>query len=285
MLNEDLYFPKTEDLVSENVYEAGVDFKMIITSVGAYIRKAKCENYRDDWNRPTIQSQHMCTSYIRNDMLGMAPVHDICYGFNDMQEDSLMLAGNIDIASYTNANTIVSKSYRKEKYYAPNDLINNTKRHNELCYRRIQKGEKKQPDYIIVFRRDGIIKNMENAKKASKDFGNLPIVIIDVDKCLESEKIKVEQMYKEYNKTFNHDLLEQIKQKIRNNRETASNFGREFDSLIKNDDIYYTKSIENDKEKTKESQKLNVTNAVNKESSKMQSVHKQIEKIVRDDER
>ena len=285
LLNEDLYFPTSKDLVGENIYEAGVNFKIIITSVAAYVRATMCENYKEDWNRPTIQSQHMCTSYIRNDMIGMAPVHDICYGFNNMEENSLMLAGNIDLASYTE--TIVSETYRKERFYAPDDLINNTKRHNELCYRRIQKGEKKQPDYIIVFRREGTIKYMEKAKKASEDFGNLPIVIIDIDKCLENEKIQVEQMYKEYERTHDNALLKQIQQKIKNNRETDPNFGDEFDEIIKKNDNYSKQDIDNDKEKNeiKTVQKQHLIVNVKQKESEMQNLCKKIEEVIEDDER
>ena len=279
MLNDDLYFPKKEDLVDENVYEAGVNFKIIMTSVGAYSRETMNGNYKDDWNRPTIQSQHMCTSYIRNDMIGMAPVHDICYGFNNMQENSLMLAGNTDIVSYTN--TLVSKSRRGERYYAPDNLVNNTKRYNELCYRRIQKGKKKQPDYIIVFRKDGTIKNMENAKKASRDFENLPIVIIDIDKCLENEKKQVEQMCKEYKENPNSYLFKQIKQKIRNNRVTNPNFGHEFDQIIRNSNVYSKNDISSKNEK----ENKYLTNIRKSKESRMQNLCKQIETIVRDDER
>ena len=51
-----------------NMYEAGTNFKILMTSVGAYSRE-ETKNYKKDWNRPAISSQHFCTSYIRNDML------------------------------------------------------------------------------------------------------------------------------------------------------------------------------------------------------------------------
>ena len=50
-----------------------------------------------------------------------------------------------------------------------------------MDFRRIQGGEKKQPSYIVVFKQNGIIDKLENAKKASKDWGGLPIVVIDRD--------------------------------------------------------------------------------------------------------
>ena len=68
------------------------DFKIIMTSVGAYYDQTKRRtNYREDWNRADIECQHVCTSYIRNDMIGTAPINNICYGFSEMAEGSLIM--------------------------------------------------------------------------------------------------------------------------------------------------------------------------------------------------
>lgn len=63
----------------------------------------------------------------------------------------------------------------------------------------MQNGEKKQPDYIIVFRINGVIRNMEEAQKASRQFeietGKvMPILIIDKDECWATEKRLAEKM-------------------------------------------------------------------------------------------
>ena len=80
--------------LGNNVYDAGTDFKIIMTSVGAYYDQMKRRtNYREDWNRADIECQHVCTSYIRNDMLGTAPINNICYGFSEMAEGSLIMRG------------------------------------------------------------------------------------------------------------------------------------------------------------------------------------------------
>lgn len=78
--------------LGSNVYDAGTDFKIIMTSVGAYYDQTKRRtNYREDWNRADIECQHVCTSYIRNDMIGTAPINNICYGFSEMAEGSLIM--------------------------------------------------------------------------------------------------------------------------------------------------------------------------------------------------
>ena len=230
LYNNDLFKVKDAKKLpdGENVYSAGTDFRMIITSVGAF-----CENmvtdYKKDWNRPSLGSQHFCASYIRNDMLGHAPVEHICYGFEKMKKDSLMLSGVKDMyASYVAFESIV---YRKklERYLSPDSQVRETTSYNEMDFRRIQGGEKKQPDYIVVFRKNGEIDNMDEAEKASKDFGGLPIVVIDEDECLASEKQKAEELFEEYKETGNADVRKQLQEKLRNNRVTDDNFCRDTD--------------------------------------------------------
>ena len=210
----------------ENVYSAGIDFKMIITSVGAYYTN-KIKDYNKDWNRPSISSQHFCASYIRNDMLGHAPIQYICYGFKEMKEDSLMLAGPGDI--YSSEVAFESTANRNEKYLAPNTQIAQTVIYNEMDYRRIQGGEKKQPDYIVVFQEEGKIPNMDEARRASKDFNELPIVVIDVDECLASERKKAEEMFEEYKKTSDPQVGIKLLEKLINNRVTDYDFCRDTD--------------------------------------------------------
>ena len=229
LYNRDLFNLKNAEKLpdGENVYNAGTDFKMIITSVGAFYTNNSVIDYKKDWNKPKIGSQHFCASYIRNDMLGHAPVPHICYGFCEMAEDSLMLSGPMDLAS--SGVSFESTARRNERYLAPNNQIANTIRYNEMDFRRIQKGKKKQPDYIVVFRKDGKIPNIDKAKKASKDFEGLPIVVIDVDECLASERKKVEEMFEEYKKTSDPQVGIKLLEKLRNNRVADYDFCRDTD--------------------------------------------------------
>ena len=222
LYNEGLFKIENAVPIGENMYSAGTDFKMIITSIGAFSREKRQSNYKNDWNRPRISTQHLCTSYIRQDMMGTAPIHDICYGFDCMREDSLVLSGTSDI--YSSKGSMVSTCRHGEEYLVPDEQINHTYRYNEMCFRRIQGVEKKQPSYIVVFKQNGIIGNLENAEKASKDWGGLPIVVIDRDECLESERNKVKQMQAEYREFPSPELARAIYYKIRNNRVTARNF-------------------------------------------------------------
>ena len=237
----------------ENVYSAGTDFKMIITSVGAYVSNQP-DNYEENWNRASLGSQHFCASYIRNDMLGHAPMPHICYGFEEMKEDSLMLSGSRDI--YSSGVSFESTAGRGEKYLSPNNQIGNTTSYNEMDFRRVQGGEKKQPDYIVVFRKDGRIDNMDKAQKASKDFGGLPIVVIDVDECLVAEKQKAEKLFEEYKRTKSPEIRKQLEEKLRNNRVTNDSFCRDtnMDAVLEN-----TKQQEQPEKSEEDKQEVSMT--------------------------
>ena len=164
LYNNDLF--KIKDAIKlqdeENLYSAGTNFKMIITSVAPFVYN-EIENYKKDWNRPSIGSQHFCASYIRNDMLGHAIIPHVCYGFEQMSLDSLVLSGTNDI--FSSGFSFETTSKREEKYLAPDSQIQQTQRYNEMDFKRIQSGNKKQPDYIVVFKKNGKIKNMRKAKK------------------------------------------------------------------------------------------------------------------------
>lgn len=112
--------------------------------------------------------------------------------------------------------------------WSPESFINQTSpiwRYNELDFKRFQDGKRQQPDYIIFFKKGNNQINKE-CRQASKDFGDLPIVVVDIDKCLEQEKKKVIELQRTYDETGDIDYLKQIYQKIKNNRNTTSIWNR-----------------------------------------------------------
>lgn len=123
---------------------------------------------------------------------------------------------------------LIHITYHQEvgrRFLAPNNLINETGtytyEYNELNFTRQQNGTKKQPDYIVVFRQDGELKGMSAAKRAQADWeGELPIVIVDINKCLSEQKRQVEEMKQEYEQTHSPVLAREIYHKIRNNLNT-----------------------------------------------------------------
>ena len=228
---------KCENL-GDNIYEVPIDengnianFNMIITSVAPFVTNSP-DNFYKDWNRPALASQHFCASYIRRDMLGITRMPHLCYGFSDIKEDSLALSGSCDI--YSSGAEFVSYADYDERYLPPNQQINETKGYNEMDFRRIQGGEKRQPDYIVVFRKDGEISNIDTAQMASEQFDEatgkkLPIVIIDEDKCLETESRLVGDMIEDFNNSPSREKAELICQKIRNNRVRNPSFSSDID--------------------------------------------------------
>ena len=124
------------------VYNAGTDFNMLISSVAPYNSNYP-ENFCDDWNRKETVSQGFCCSYIRNDMLGHAPVPHLCYGFSNMSPESLILSSVDDMGSDMSNGLVEEVAYNNVKFYSPNHQIDAVYDEgiygfNEMVYNRIQ---------------------------------------------------------------------------------------------------------------------------------------------------
>lgn len=234
------------------VYDAGTDFKMIVTALGACQSDFQNqENYNTYWNSPHIRSHGNCCSLIGNNNLSMAHVKNVILGFSTMNENMLLLSGNRDLNSTPNSrNFNISENNRGNIFTSGDDLLDNTRGdYNELVYERRDlsnnpKFYKKNPDYIVFieeyenideyinyYQEHGQLENVNyllNQKeeqermwqetiKASKDF-NVPIVKINREKCAKSEIKKIENMVTEFEKTKNPELIYKIIIQFHNNR-------------------------------------------------------------------
>ena len=252
MYNEGLYYPSEENLIPEEqlaefagkgvkVYDADTDFKIILTSVSAYAyRNREIPNYKTWWNRPVSYTEHVCTSYIRNDMMATAGIPHFCYGFKKMNPDALLSSSPTDAVSPMSHDTIDTFMFDQGGncfFCTPNTQINLTGYpYNEMDYYFIQNGKKIQPDYIIAFKRNGKIDKLESILKGVDDWKSeenpygLPIVVVDVDACLKSERDKLNVLMERYvsgRKT--PQLAQAILQKIHNNQHTDIKFGEDID--------------------------------------------------------
>ena len=293
--NEGLYIPKEEDIIEEEqlpeelrnlgvkVYEAGTDFKMILTSIAAYVYNSP-KNFQEDWNRPSLGSQFFCTCYIRNDMRGTAPIPHVCYGISNMADNSLVASGFGDLGSWGGNIQIEINTPEREIYYTPEEQINNTNPYyNEMCFQRFQKGERKQPDYIVAIKKGGKIINSTKIIQAVNDWeGKIPVVIIDEEKCLEAEKCKIDEMMKQYEITKDMELAKKIIQKIENNQKCL---GRHIDHGFCYDlEIKLKKDIEekeNNMEALEENYKTVTAQERNEGMSELERIYQKIKEVLR----
>lgn len=240
------------------IYSAGTDFKIIMTSVGAYQGNLKVDNYSEYWNSPHIRSHGNCCSLVANNNLSTATINNICFGFSEFEPGMLLRAGNKDLNS-----TIYSKdldvSMRSGNFMLPNDLINSTRgKYNELVYERRDLSDnksnyKKNPDYLVFFEEfenenietltlEDIEKEpdeekrkilqeqkrmWDETKKASIDFSRtnendetvpLPIVKINREECAKNEIKKIQEAFESYIETKDSSLLPSIITQFENNR-------------------------------------------------------------------
>lgn len=239
MSNEDVqkFIPKGIDICNYKFIDAGVDFNMIITSIGAY-RENLNTDYASDWNRDITNSHNFSCSYIGNDMLGTAPITNVCYGFNEMSQESLQLSGNKNLGSATNDKELKFTNEYSLYYAPPQYLKDSTSEFNEMVFSRTQNGKRKQPDYLVVLKKgdkvdEDLLKKSMNAVDSFKAQGReLPIVVVDVDRCIESEKNKLDNMMHTAIENSDLDVLKDVEKKIHNNSVANKN---EFEE-------YYSKS-------------------------------------------
>ena len=224
------------------IYDAGTDFKIILTSVGAYRPEMETQsNYSKYWNNNSIRSHGNCCSLIANNNLSTATIRNICLGFSNFETGMLLLSGSHDLGSTCTSRQINSQDHFGE-FMSINSLIDNTRSdYNELVFERRDLSQdrehyKKNPDYIVMFEEliDNDINNQEIDEetkqllveqerikaislKAAQDF-NIPVVKINREKCEISELFKINKMVEEFYQTHNSSLLTRIVTDFENNR-------------------------------------------------------------------
>lgn len=224
------------------IFDAGTDFKVILTSVGAYKPEMETQlNYLQYWNSNSIRSHGNCCSLIANNNLSTATIRNICLGFSNFEDGMLLLSGPNDLNSTPTSRQINSQDYFG-KFMSANSLIDNTRSdYNELVFERRDLSStrghyKKNPDYVVMFEEliDNDVNNQELDEetkqllseqerikeislKAAQDF-DIPIVKINREKCAVSELFKINKMVEEFYQTHNPALLTRIVVDFENNR-------------------------------------------------------------------
>ena len=220
------------------LYDAGTDFYSIVKTLGAFSEDGQgLTNYYDEWNNDRYRSHINAVSLIRNDNLAFAEQdgkQHIKLGFYNFGEKMFLGGGNKDIDS-----TPGSRNFGviiHSKLSCPSKFIDITRKwHNELDYERknidTQTPEfKKNPDFIILDQECENIsqlgieeqKQFEEYKndtiKAAKEFGNLPILVINREKIAKNEIGLINTMIENYEVTHDFTLLKNIIIKFNNNR-------------------------------------------------------------------
>lgn len=238
-----------EEVNGVKVYDAGVDFKMIVTAIGAYQSEyTNQSNYSEYWNKAKIRSHGNCCSLIGNNNLSMATPKNIILGFSSMDDNMLLLSGSSDINSTPDSLKFNMTGKRDQNYMNADAMLNNTRGdYNELVYERRDLSSnptfyKKNPDYIVFIKEyedinvlfdkfkekptniDYLNKQKKDQEekwqeslRAAADF-NVPIVVICREKVAKSELAKIDAMVREFERTKNPNLLGEIINQFENNR-------------------------------------------------------------------
>ena len=237
-----------EEIDGVKVYDSSLDFKMIVTAIGAYqAHFPNPDNYSNYWNSNKILSHGNCCSLIGNSNITMAKVRNVILGFSSMDDNMLLASGIRDLNSARYNDSFNINDINNQRYMCADLMLSNTRlSYNELVYERRDLGSnpifyKKNPDYIVFIeeyidfdekmnkykdkpanleklkqQRDLQAQRWRESIKAAKDFG-IPIVKINREKVIKSEMSKIADLLEQFRITLNSSLIEKIIDKLFSN--------------------------------------------------------------------
>lgn len=227
-----LYQLKEDDYIGTqdgiNIYNAlgknndNADFNMILTAIGGvYAYSHDLGDMKKDWDRPDSNHTISC-SYIGNDFLGVTDT-TFLLGFSDIKDNELIHSRNQDAG----AGDLIFEPYAKSEFLISENQVNTSKGYNEMVIeRKIEDDGKlvnRKPSYAVFLAEnideinDKENTRWQNAKKMAKGL-NIPIVVVDVQQCLELEWQKTQEMITLIKEQKQMDLIPDVIHKIENNR-------------------------------------------------------------------
>lgn len=260
-LKDSLYEPENNETIGKfeitlddgqkevEVYEAKDEFNMLVTVLDAYGGgNGVYDNYKEQWNTNKFaKNQRICTSYIGNNSLSTAKRNNcVIYGFKDFSNSSLVKMAPYDIVSKND--TLVTTTVRDSVCMGPKELINKTRRYNELDIERTgEDGKKIQPNYIVCFANTMDEVN-EESKRAAAQF-NIPIVLINREKIAEQEVKKVEDKLQDFINTKDETKIDSIIEDFCNNKYSSITTGKDqkeadenntYNEIVHIDKLYFS---------------------------------------------
>ena len=231
LYNKELYTVEGKEYKEQNgvkVYDAGLDFNMIVRSNGAFSSKST------KWNDNIRDNYSFSNSFISNGRLnyyGLQKSGLITLGFNNLNENAIVensLGDNatihrrrytMDPRSYNDLNTTPNKITGDGcgQFFSTIESISNFATeaiHTEITLERFYTDENNnevriQPSYVVCYIYDQNYMNDPaylSSLEAAKEF-NIPVVTVDVKKVLENERTKINA---EYNKCLTNASIEEI---------------------------------------------------------------------------
>lgn len=282
MYKEVLYHPKKDDKIGEeeyngqkiDVYEITEDFNMFVRADGACNGYEEPEDFSEKISNINTKYHGNCKSFIGQDSISIASSEGVKFGYSNCEKGTLLMCSPWDIVSNGANNNFSTASEKWDlncgiQFRIPREMINNTRHtYNEFDFEQLVFDEKSQefigdkPQYVVYVQEPDVEREKDdNWRVTKKAAGQLqiPIVIIDREKCVQKEWEKVENLQnillgKSENKDNVSDtyLMSQIITKFENNANsvrTSEKLSNEyFNSEQRNDMIKnivgYIKSFE-----------------------------------------
>lgn len=217
--NSVLFDPKNSEYLDFNgvkLVDAGTKFNMVIRTNGVFSEYSP----KEYWNKNIRDSLSFSNSLISNNFLWNVSFFDdkgYVIGFSNIPKNCMVQCCMGDDATvHARGKTLDVRSFDDDREIHPNtgDACGQQFRplaemikHGAVEYQEItlerfsynnDKEERIQPAYVVYFKKNEEYKNNDDFKKsleAAKSF-NIPIVVIDVKKVIQSEKKEIEKLLK-----------------------------------------------------------------------------------------
>ena len=253
MYNDVLFKPEEGTFIGEKdgikIYDAGDEFSILSTSVAVYDeaseRMNNQVNEKEAWLRKDLSSNHFCGTFSRDDMIGMILTNaGVYYGFSNMREGSLLFMSAEDNQSASSS--ISSNTNARRPFRNPDSMVEHTggdeylrrDLYNEFDVKRELEGIKQEPDYIIAIKVEGKVINEEASIKTANDWKKeKPIVILDIDRCIEKGIENTNQSIKEYELNPSNENLKNVWDNFHKASITYGNFYKLRDKFKQHEDF------------------------------------------------
>ena len=168
--NNMLYRAKEEDkfkVGEDDAYLVSGEFGLQLTSIESYASDTWIFESSDsktvlDWDCKKVKTHGISSVFCGNANLSLPPIHGICYGFENLHENSLLKSAPWDLGAWSynkDFDILRSKPQFGTKFLVPKEQLKHSlRRHNEdvierrnLNYRQGDKYFKLQPSYLISF--------------------------------------------------------------------------------------------------------------------------------------
>lgn len=221
-----------------DVYRLENDFKLKVRVLGAFdFEKNLSTSVYNHYNRDEYYPILSCC-VIYNDNIAIVDDDKPIVGYEEFDKSLFLSMGNRDIISFKGGTEFGHQNIYEEFYFSDSLKDNMRDHHSEVDYlfrnKNAQKHYKRNPDFVVYVEEKlidqiDLTKKVNNAKwtetvNMAKEFGNIPILIINREYYAKRELAKMDDYIRKYCTTLDYRYIHELITRFANNRNCSTEF-------------------------------------------------------------